>query len=682
MGGRVDAAVTLVLKARDRLSKVLDRVANKSKSTATRVKASLERINRAARKTQAIMGGMLGSVAITAGMFALSMGARKVTEEFVGMDQALTSAAAKFPEMISRGTKEFEKLEQAARRVGGATEFTSKSAAEGLEFLAMAGFNASQAMSVLPAVVDLATGANMDLARATDIASDALGAFNLQSKDTEVLTANLTRINDVFARTVTSANVTLEDMFETMKDGGPTMTAAGQSVETFAALTGTMGNAGIKASKAGTVLKTMATKLASPVGKSGAMMRKLGISVADSSGNMRDMLDILDDLKAATAKMGTQQRLAAIDTIFGRRAVAGVNVVLATGIDKVREFRHELLAAGGSSSEMAEKMRKGLGVRLKVLQSSLIEVGFKILETFQEAFPNALDDTIDAIQRFDPRPMVEGIKSMVEVGKTIFNFLVKWKPVIIGLVGAFMGLKVALGAATVAMAIMNFVALMNPWLLLIMAIGAVVALLWVYWDDVQKWAEGVVGIFWGMTDEVNLAMSNLAIGIYNAFADSWNWIIELFTSGINTVVGLVGSVSSALGIDFDVAGVQKDLEKFMGAGKLENKKELTFDQVRMARQGAMGLPQTTLAQAEDLRRNSGVDVESLGTGQKATRFAPTLDPETLKNFVPDQTTDINVDVNFKNLMSQFDQMVTVDASAGSTSGLTNTTVNKKRAGAN
>jgi len=53
-----------------------------------------------------------------------------------------------------------EALEKAARAVGGSTEFTSKAAAEGLEFLAMAGFNSNQAMSVLPSVVDLATGAN------------------------------------------------------------------------------------------------------------------------------------------------------------------------------------------------------------------------------------------------------------------------------------------------------------------------------------------------------------------------------------------------------------------------------------------------------------------------------------------------------------------------------------------
>jgi len=101
---KTDAAVVVVFKSRDQLSKALDRIARKSDTTSNRVKKSLEKINKAARKTQSIMGGMLGSMAISHGLFMMQMGVRKVTEEFVGMDQALTSAGAKFPEMIGRGT--------------------------------------------------------------------------------------------------------------------------------------------------------------------------------------------------------------------------------------------------------------------------------------------------------------------------------------------------------------------------------------------------------------------------------------------------------------------------------------------------------------------------------------------------------------------------------------------------
>ena len=108
---RTDAAVVVVFKSRDQLSKALDRISRKSDTTANRVKKSLAKINAAAKKTGSIMGGMLGSMAIAQGLYMITMGVRKVTEEFVGMDQALTSAGAKFPELIGRGTKGMEKLE-------------------------------------------------------------------------------------------------------------------------------------------------------------------------------------------------------------------------------------------------------------------------------------------------------------------------------------------------------------------------------------------------------------------------------------------------------------------------------------------------------------------------------------------------------------------------------------------
>ena len=678
---RTDAAVTVVFRSRDRLSQTLDKIANKSRSTSVRVKKSLEKINTAARKTQAIMGGMMSSVAITAGLFALSMGVRRVTEEFVGMDQALTSAGAKFPEAIGKGTKAFEQLEAAARRVGSATEFTSKEAALGLEFMAMAGFSASNAISALPVVVNLATAANMDLARATDIASDALGAFNLNSKDAVTQTNNLTRISDVFARTTTSANVTLEHMFETMKDGGPVMTAAGQSVETFAALTGTLGNAGIKGSKAGTTLKNMALKLTAPVGKGAAMIKKLGLNVADSNGDMRDMLDILDDLKGATCKMGGKQRLAALDVIFGKRAIAGVNVVLGTGIDKIRAFRGELKLAAGSSEDMAEKMRKGLTNKLKVLKSSLIETGVKVLKTFQEKFPNALDDTIAAIQRFNPKPMIKGIRDLIDIGKKVFQFMSDWKPVILALGGAFVALKLALGVATVAQGALNVAMMLNPVLLIIMAIGALVVLLWYYWDEIQKWSGGVIDTMVGMGDAMNQAFLNAGIGIYNGYVTLWEGIIDLFVWYAKKAIDLMSTVGGILGFDVDVQDITKKMQDITDTGRINKKAYISLDDARMARQKIRGLPQTTLLQQAEIDAQ-GINTEGMGTGQKSTLYKNALDPDTLKSFIPNQTTDINVDVDFKNLMTQFDQMVTVDASAGSSVGTTQTTVNKKRAGKN
>lgn len=470
-----------------------------------------------------------------------------------------------------------------------------------------------------------------------------------------------------------------------MKDGGPVMTAAGQSVETFAALTGIMGDAGIKGSKAGTTLKNVMLKLAAPADKAKNLMKKLGITVADKNGDMRDALDILEDMGEATKDMGTQQRSAAFDTIIGKRAIAGANVVFMNGVDAAREYRKALEGAAGASAKMAAMMRKGLGVRLKVLQSSLIELGMKIIETFQEAFPNALDDTITAIQKFDPAPMIQGIKDMLAAGKAIYRFIVDWKPVIVGLIGAFAGLKVLLAAVTIKLAIMNFVLMLNPWILLAMAIGAVVALLWVYWDDIQKWAEGVISAMFGMTDELNHAFSNLANSIYNAFVVAWNWILDLFGKGINKVIGLVGSVSAVLGLDLDFSAAKKGVNELLDSGKMEQKKALSLREVTNKRREFMGLPTTTAAQDAEigLGRNIDRDLGAKGANSAAPMFQKLVEEGSIKGFDPEENARVEVELNFKNLSDHFQSLLQVGVHPQTGGGRkVDTKINKSRAGAN
>ena len=148
----------------------------------------------------------------------------------------------------------------------------------------MAGFNAEQAMKMLPGITSLATVANVDLARATDIASDALGAFNLMTNDTVQLQKNLNRVNDVSAKTTTMFNTDLNALFESVKAGASTFTAAGQSMESFNALVGVMSNAGVKGSESGTSLRNVMLRLADPTKETADVLKKIRCSDSRFSG--------------------------------------------------------------------------------------------------------------------------------------------------------------------------------------------------------------------------------------------------------------------------------------------------------------------------------------------------------------------------------------------------------------
>jgi len=479
LGFLIKAKDTAILNAFKRMGKGAEKFARRSEK-------SFARATKSALGLKTVMGGILGSSAVMRGGFLLRQGVGAITEEFVSFDHAITSAGAKFPGMVKRGSKAFDQLTVKAREIGAATEFTATEAAQSLEFFAMAGFTTDQAMAVLGPAVDLATASNMDLARASDIASDALGAFNLRSKDSEQLTKNLTRINDVFARTVTKSNVTLENLFESMKDGGPTMTLAGQSVESFAAAIGIMGDAGIKGSKGGTVLKNAMLRMTAPPAAARRAMESLNLELENSDGSMKKFSDIIAGVEKGLVGMSTKQKTATLNALFGRRAIAGMSVVLSAGSDAVREYEDSLYRVTGASRDMAAEMRQSLQNRLKTLKSAAIELGFKFLEAFQDKFPGAIDGAIEAVRGFDMKPVIEGVKTFISFIKEAWTIFRALEPVIAMVVGAFLTYKGVIIAITAAQTALNLVMNANPIGIIITLIGALTgAVIWLTknWDE-------------------------------------------------------------------------------------------------------------------------------------------------------------------------------------------------------
>ncbi len=503
-----DFAVSTIFNSKDRVTKTLKAMGIGADKFGRKSSIAFDKANRKGLTFKNTLGAILSAQVISRGVGLLTRGIRSVGEEFVAFDDAITKAGAKFPIVAKRGSDSFLKLETVARKVGATTKFSATEAAEGLDFLAMAGFNAEQAMAALPQVTNLAVVADTDLARATDIASDALGSFNLMTKDNAKLTENLTRINDVFARTVTSANTDMEMLFETMKDAGPVMTAAGAGVETFATLTGKMADAGIKGSKAGTTLKNIFLRLQAPERQAAVLMKKLRLELIDSDGKLRDITEILGDFNKATSKMGKAQKAAAVNTIFGKRAIAGVSVLLAQGKDELQSYRKTLIDSGGAAQDMADIIDKSLGNRLKALRSAAIETGFKFIDAFKDKIPGAIDKAVEAVRKFDVKAVIEGIKNLASGVSKVIKVLKVLEPIIFtaavfwvtykGALEALLAIKaikffwdmtIALKAAAGAQGLLNIAMLANPIGVVALAIAGLITagvLLWKNWDEITE----------------------------------------------------------------------------------------------------------------------------------------------------------------------------------------------------
>lgn len=550
MAGRF--SVEAVFRAIDRVSAPVNRMQNRVGKMTRSMESGLNRVNRSMGKFE--RGIKTTSVAAAASLATVSIALGDIIKTGATFEQTLVNAAAKFPEQIRKGTPAFKLLEDAARRTGAATEFSASQAASALDFLAMAGFNAQQAISALPLTVDLATAAQVDLATATDIATDSLGAFSLMVKNPIQLGKNLARVNDVIARTTTSANTTMELMFDTIREGAPVATAAGASIETFSALTGELANAGIKGTRAGTVLKNMFVRLQAPTGAAASVIKRLGIQLTNQDGSLRDITQIIGQFNKATKSMGAAQRAAALQAVFGMEAIAGVNILMAAGEDQIKAYRRQLEAASGASKTMAGVMRDTLLGRFKTFMSVIEGVKLQIMDMAAGPLNEAVELMTEWV-RANGQLIASRIGEFLKMIITNFSTIVLWGKRIAIALGAFLAFTTILKTFVLVMTAVNLVMAMNPIGLMVVGILAAVAAIAVLiasWDKVK-----------GAMSRAANAFIRAWAPVKEAFARTWDEIargFEIRIAGVMEIIGKIarigGSIASFFGFGSDARGAQ------------------------------------------------------------------------------------------------------------------------------
>lgn len=475
--------------------------------TGRRMDKSFKRASKSANVFRGVLKGVIVAGAVRRGAMLASNAIRGLSEEFIEFDRNITKAVTRLPGGLDRTSDAFRQLGAVARVEAKRTEFTAGEAALAVEQLALAGFGLEKVAATLPGVLNLATNADVELAQAARMATKTLGAFGLTVDDVAQQQINLTRVNDVFSRTVSTASINMEDLFEVMKFGGPAAFAAGQQIETFAATAGVLANSAIDASIAGTSLRSMFVRLAAPTPKARKLIKKLGIDIKDSKGNFKDFFDIMDDVRKGTAKMGNAQKLAALDVLFGKRSINAANVILNKGSKELRDYRTQMENAGGASAKMSKTIRTSIEGRLLRLKSALVETGFKFIEAFNKNAGSSIEAAIKAVSRFDVGPVIKDLKEMIQSSKDLFNAVSPFLPllpkvlafwvsykilmkavVLLKSAQAFLSLAVAVKAAAGAQGLLNIALLFSPIGLITFAViglSAALAILITDFDSVS-----------------------------------------------------------------------------------------------------------------------------------------------------------------------------------------------------
>lgn len=335
---------------------------------------ALERLNRIeqTKKRGAELArnmGLAGAGAWFAGRAALSkaggfLGAGEEFEAQMSRVQALTR--------LDKGSAELAALRAQARQLGADTMFSATEAAEGQAFLGMAGFDAKQIQAAMPGLLDMAKAGDTDLGRTADIGSNILGGFGLAAEE-------MGRVSDVLTQTMTTSNVTLEMLGETMKYVAPQARAAGASLEEMAAMTGLLGNVGIQSSQAGTALRAMLLRLAAPTGKATKALAALKVQTADAQGNMRGIIDVLADVAKATQGMGSARRMGYLKQIFGEEPASAVaELIDKAGSGGITAYLAKVRDSQGAAARTAQTMSDNMRGLRDELSSAWddVKIGF------------------------------------------------------------------------------------------------------------------------------------------------------------------------------------------------------------------------------------------------------------------------------------------------------------------
>lgn len=404
-----------------------------------------KRVQRQGQKMKKV--GKQMSMGITAPLAIMGGVATKTFADFeAGMNQV---------KAVSGATGEsFKQLEGLARQLGGTTKFSATEAAEGMNFLAMAGFEVDEIMSALPATLDLAAAGNMKLGRSADIVSNVMQGFAIDASRTQ-------EVADILTKTFTSSNTSLEQLGEAMSYAAPVAKGFGQSIETTSAAVGLLSDAGIQASKAGTGLRRVFAYLSKK-------SDELGIRVFDAQGNMRDFANILADLE----KQGMSS--AEIMEIFGMRGGPMMQILLQRGADALKNFRGELENAGGTAKNVAETQLEGLKGAWIELQSALKE----LMISFINPLSSSIEGLVDKVKGW-----VQWLGNLNEATKKtiirISGFAAAIGPLTLGLgyllTNVFPGLIAMMRKAVKWLRVLTRAAVANPWIALATAIAGATA---------------------------------------------------------------------------------------------------------------------------------------------------------------------------------------------------------------
>lgn len=513
-------------------------------------------------------------------------GIRKITDGLKDFARFSLESGMNFEAQMSRvqaisgaTAEDAGRLAEKAKEMGETTVFSATESAQALEYMAMAGWKTDDMLEGLAGIMNLAAASGEDLAATSDIVTDALTAFGLTAADS-------THFADVLAVASSNANTNVGMMGETFKYVAPVAGALGYSVEDSAVAIGLMANSGIKATQAGTALRSMLNRLAKPTKESQTAMDALGLSLQNSDGTMKSFMEVMDQLRSGFGNLMISQdefnqafgelnasfeageiteknyeatlerlisraygaegaeraRYAAM--LAGQEAMSGMLAIVSASEEDYQKLTDAIYGADDAAAVMSKTMTDNLSGSLTLMQSAAEGVGISLYEKVKEPLTGVVNDitnnALPAVQQFidsvDTEDITAGINSFFEAMQMLV-------PVITGATAAMVAYKAASSIAgiiellinatkgqTIAQAALNAVMNANPFVLVATLIAGLITALITLYQTNETFRNKVNAAWTSITTTISSGVGKIKTFFTETIPNAGRKAMDWFTS--------------------------------------------------------------------------------------------------------------------------------------------------------
>ena len=335
-----------------------------------------------------VLKATLCSAAVQQAVGKLTEGLKSAAAYCYNVGSSFEAGMSQVGAVSGAAADELEALKDKARELGAQTKFTATEAAQAMNYMAMAGWDAQQMLDGIGGVMSLAAASGGDLALTSDIVTDAITAFGLKAED-------VGHFSNVLAAASANANTNVAMMGETFKYCAPAAGTLGFSIEDVSEAIGLMANSGIKSTMAGTALRTLFTKLSEDVTVTGKSIGEITVHTSNADGSMRSLKDIVNDLRGAFSRLDPAERSAQAQALAGTYAYSGFLALMNAGAADVDKLRGAIESCGGASEQMAQTMQDNAAGAVTIMKSALEGLGIAVYDHFGEGLTHFVEELTD-----------------------------------------------------------------------------------------------------------------------------------------------------------------------------------------------------------------------------------------------------------------------------------------------